>query len=130
LPAPALAGLSDDSIPAIDDLRAKIILANLNSGTFLNRWQIVHRTTIPSPDCGRWQVSGVDWRQRHSFTGGGYSFAVEAHTLAFGRAEKPTWSLIVVVEHWWGSDKEVLRTTTWTRRWRAGQLHFKTEQGG
>jgi hypothetical protein len=91
-------------------------LANLNSGSFLNRWQIVHRATIPSPDCERWHVSGVDWhRQRHSFAGGGYSFAVEVHTLAFGRVEKPTWSLMVVVEHWWGSEKEAMRTTTWTR---------------
>ena|SRR5579863_5778228 len=92
-------------------------LANPNSGNFLNCWQIVHRATMPSADSEHWHVSGVDWhRQRHVYSGAGYSFTIEVHRLAFARAEKPPWSLMVVVEHWWQTDKEPLRTTTWARR--------------
>jgi len=92
-------------------------LATINSNSFLNCWQIVHRATIPSPDSERWRVSGVDWhRQRHAYLGGGYSFSVEVHRLAFAGGDKPPWSLMVVVEHWRQSDGERLRTTTWARR--------------
>ena len=92
-------------------------MANINSNSFLNCWQIIHRATIPSPDCERWQVSGVDWhRQRHAFLGGGYSFTVEVHALEFTGDNKAPWSLMVVMEHWWQCDREPLRTTTWARR--------------
>ncbi len=95
----------------------EIIMANLNSRGFLDRWQIVHLATLPSADCGHWQVDGVDWRrQRHAFAGGGYSFAVEIHHLTCVRAGRSSWSLMVVVEHWWGADKEVLKMSSWTRR--------------
>jgi len=91
-------------------------LANLNSGTFLNCWQIVHRATMPGADAEHWRVSEVDWhRQRHAYTGADYSFTIEVHKLASARAEA-SWSLIVVVEHWWQSNKVPLRTTTWARR--------------
>jgi hypothetical protein len=92
-------------------------VANLSSNSFLNRWHILHRATIPNPECAQWQVGGVTWRrQRHAFAGDGYSFAVEVHTLAFPREGKRAWSLMVVTEHWWGRDKEVLRSTTWAKR--------------
>ncbi|HUK10318.1 MAG TPA: hypothetical protein VLX09_20775 [Stellaceae bacterium] len=92
-------------------------MANLNSSGFLNCWQIVYRATLPSPDCERWHASGVDWRrQRHTYMGGGYSFTLEVHTLAFAPTDKPHWSLMVVVEHWRQGDKDVLRSTTWARR--------------
>lgn len=92
-------------------------MANINSSSFLNCWQIVHRATIPNPDCERWRVSEVDWhRQRHTFAGGGYSFAIEVHTLVAAPKDNPTWSLMVVVEHWSDREHEALRTTTWARR--------------
>lgn len=92
-------------------------MANLNSRNFLDRWQIVHLATIPGPESEHWHVDGVDWRrQRHAFTGGGYSFAVEVHRLAFLRPGKASWSLMVVTEHWWGDGKEPLRTSSWARR--------------
>jgi hypothetical protein len=92
-------------------------MTKLNSRGVLDRWQIVQRATIPGAECENWQVDGVDWRrQRHAFAGGGYSFAVEIHRLACARPGKSSWSLMVVVEHWWGADKEVLKTASWARR--------------
>ncbi len=91
-------------------------MANLNSRGFLDRWQIVQRATIPTADCEHWQVGEVDWhRHRHAFAGGGYSFAVEIHRLACSRPGKSSWSLMVVVEHWWGADKEALKMSSWAR---------------
>lgn len=96
--------------------RAGAIVANLNSGSFLNRWQIIQRATMPALDCHHWRVDHVEWRrQRHVFSGVGYSFALEVHSLISPGPGKP-WSLMVVVEHWWASDKKPVKTLTWARR--------------
>ncbi len=92
-------------------------MANLNAASFLNRWHIVQRATMPTPESVCWEVAGVEWRrERHAFTGGAYSFAVEVHTLASLTRDKAAWSLMVVVEHWWASGRKALKTTTWVRR--------------
>lgn len=72
---------------------------------------------MPTPESVCWEVSGVEWRrERHAFTGGAYSFAVEVHTLSSLSRDKAAWSLMVVVEHWWASGRKALKTTTWVRR--------------
>jgi hypothetical protein len=91
-------------------------LANLNSRSFLNRWQMIRHATMPSPESVHWRVADVEWRrERHAFAGGNCSFAIEVHTLA-SAAHRRGWSLMVVVEHWWTGDKQALRTLTWARR--------------
>jgi hypothetical protein len=91
-------------------------MANLNRSSFLDCWQIIRAATAPGPDCARWQAGGVDWRrQRHAFSGDGCSFAIEIHRLAFVRPGAASWSLMVVIEHWWGADKEALKSTSWAR---------------
>jgi hypothetical protein len=90
--------------------------ANLNRNSLLNRWQIVHRARIPSPDCARRQVSGVDW-YRNVTRSLWRSFLRHRGASARLRSKRHSpWSLMVVVEHWWGSDKDVLKTATWARR--------------
>ncbi len=92
-------------------------MANLNSRSFLDSWQIIRSATAPSPDCKRWQVGDVDWqRQRHAFTGDGCSFAIEIHRLVCAGSGAASWSLMVVSEHWWGEDKEALKSSSWARR--------------
>jgi hypothetical protein len=91
-------------------------MANLNSRGFLDCWQIIRSATAPAPDSARWQAGGVEWRrQRHAFAGDGCSFAIEIHRLTSVRPGAASWSLMVVIEHWWGEDKEALRSASWAR---------------
>jgi hypothetical protein len=82
---------------------------------FIERWLIIRLATAPGPDCDRWHVDGIEWhRQRHTLSSDGCCFAIEIHRLH--STDPAKWSMLVVVEHWWGEKKEPLKSRTWVRR--------------
>lgn len=92
-------------------------MTSLNSNAFFALWQSVYYAASPGPDRDRWQVDGVDWRRdRHLYWSDGYAFQVEAHRLECRERGKILWSLMVVVERWWGEDRsQTIREARWSR---------------
>lgn len=98
-------------------------MRGVNHRKFLQLWHLVLSATNPGLTADRWQVADVQWsRVRHNYTGHAYSFSLEIHTLERQRAGRLAWRLLVVVETWWGSDREPLRAATWARA-EAGDAH-------
>lgn len=70
-------------------------------------------TTAKDAHTVEWTIDGVTCRrERHSYAGPHYSFAVEATTCT--KAAQPDWTMIVVKEYWWkGSRREVIKSQQW-----------------
>jgi len=91
-------------------------MRGVNDRNFINLWQILHRVTCPTLEESRWRVGDVEWRKdRHSFSGCDYALALEVHSLQHAAKAGLGWKLLVTIEHWWDSDRAVLRSTTWAR---------------
>lgn len=72
--------------------------------------------TAPSRDAACWTVSGVDWRlSRQSFVTPECAATIETHSLDC-RAARGPWSILVVVEHWWGPGRVALKSAVWARQ--------------
>jgi hypothetical protein len=87
----------------------------LASPSFFRTFDLLLAGANPSmmPSC--WTANGVTCaRERHSFGGGTYNFAVEVVTMT--RPGLQGWTLIVVKEFWWTGDREKeLRSTRWAQ---------------
>ncbi|HUN46867.1 MAG TPA: hypothetical protein VMU85_10110 [Stellaceae bacterium] len=91
-------------------------MRGLNDRKFLNLFQIVHRASFPDPSRGHRTIDDVEWRKdRHTFTGGGYSFSTEVHQLRRPGKDRAGWELMIVAEYWWDGRHEPLRSTTWAK---------------
>ena len=92
-------------------------MRGLSSSAFFARWQAIYAASNPGHLKDRWSVDGVVWvKERHYFWGERYSFQVEVHRLEHRGAERSQWALLVVIERWWGADKEKgLRQTQWCK---------------
>lgn len=91
-------------------------MRGVNDKNFFNLWQMLFRRTCPGFESTCWHVDDVEWRKdRHSFSGGDYSFASDVHCLTKSSTKGPDWQLLVVIEYWWDRDRETLRSTTWAR---------------
>lgn len=64
------------------------------------------------PGRREWEIAGVQVRRdRHSYSGQGYSFATEAYTLtSLGRTK---WELLIVKEYWWDAQHVAVRSSQW-----------------
>jgi hypothetical protein len=89
----------------------------LNSTGFFARWQAIYTASNPGHVADHWRVGGVEWiKERHYYWGNHYSFQVEAHRLEHRDGGKGAWSLLVVIERWWGPNKDKdLRQTQWCK---------------
>ena len=91
-------------------------MRGVNDHNFLNFWQILYRATTPRTGQTRWRVGDVDWRKdRHSFSGVDYAVTLEVHHLRYVPRSGASWTLMVVSEHWWDGDGEVLKSNSWAR---------------
>jgi hypothetical protein len=92
-------------------------MRGLNSRSFLSQWRTLCAHSNPSHLKDRWQVDGVEWtRERHSHWGEHYSLQLEVHRLDHRWGNRLDWRILVVVERWWGSDREkCIRETCWCR---------------
>lgn len=92
-------------------------MRNLNSRSFFWAWQTLYGASNPGHLKDHWQVDGVDWtKERHAYWGEHYSVQHEVHRLQYRHGSKVEWELLVVVERWWGPDREkAIRDTCWCR---------------
>ena len=92
-------------------------MKGLRDSRFLPRWHRVYAATNPGLTRDSWEVDGVAWRrQRHSHWSAEYSFQLEVHILDRQGGPRSGWTLLVIVEHWWGPDRDqASRTVEWCR---------------
>lgn len=92
-------------------------MRGLNSASFFRFWQAIYAASNPGLTADHWRVDGVEWvKERHYYWGDQYSFQVEAHRLEYKESAKPGWLLLVVIERWWGPDKNRdLRQVQWCK---------------
>jgi hypothetical protein len=87
----------------------------LASRSFFRTFDLLLAAANPSLKLSCWSQDGVACvRERHSFGGGTYNFAVEVVTMT--RPGCQGWTLVVVKEFWWSGDREKeLRSTRWAQ---------------
>lgn len=92
-------------------------MRGLNSRAFVSQWQALYAASNPGLLKDRWEVGGVAWtRERHAFWGGAYSFQFEIHRMEHWSGSNSSWVLLVVVERWWGPDRDKsIREAYWCR---------------
>jgi hypothetical protein len=92
-------------------------MRGLNSASFQRNWNSIYDGSNPGHKTDRWRVDGVEWiKERHYYWGERYSFQVETHRLTHDDSAKPGWTLLVVIERWWGPDKNRdLRQVQWAK---------------
>ena len=92
-------------------------MRNLNSRSFFWAWQTLYGASNPGHLKEHWRVDGVEWRkERHAYWGLHYSVQHEVHRLEHRNGDKNDWELLIVVERWWGADREKsIRDTSWCR---------------
>jgi hypothetical protein len=91
------------------------VMKNFTNPSFFRLFDLLMSTHNPGLKRSKWTVDGVDCtRERHSFTGQQYGFAVEIFT--FARPGRRPWTLMVVQEYWWiGEDAKGSKTLRWAR---------------
>ena len=59
----------------------------------------------------------MEWiKERHYYWSDGYSFQLESHRLEQRGTAQAAWSLLVVIERWWGPDREkAFRQVQWCK---------------
>jgi len=91
-------------------------MRGVNDRSFFNAWHILERATCPSAAHTAWNVGDVAWqKERHSFSGGSYAISLDVHLLRRAARGANAWQLMVVIEYWWDSEREVIRNSTWAR---------------
>ncbi len=91
-------------------------MRRVNDKDFFNTWQMVYRSTCPSPTETHWKVGDVDWsKSRHSFFGGSYGNSTEVHVLRRSNGRTGSWSLMVVIENWWAGKSDPCRSSIWSK---------------
>jgi hypothetical protein len=102
---------------AHDGREKALSMRGLNSRSFLWQWDAVYASSNPGHLKDRWTVDGVDWtKERHAYWGGQYSVQLEVHRLEYRRGNKVEWQLLVIIERWWGPDRQVgIRNTSWCK---------------
>jgi len=92
-------------------------MKGLRGSWFLRIWRSVYAASNPGLAKDSWEVDGVDWsRERHGYWGTETSFQFEIHRLVRRSGPKTLWSLLVVIERWWGPDRSrEIRGTEWCK---------------
>ncbi len=92
-------------------------MRGLHSRSFFWRWQAVYAASNPGHLKDRWEVDGVAWtKERHAYWGHSYSVQLEVHRLERKSGAKVDWRMLVVIERWWGPDREKsIRVTSWCK---------------
>jgi len=87
----------------------------LASRSFFRTFDLLLAAANPSLVLSCWSQDGVACvRERHSFGGGTYNFAIEVVTMT--QPGRQGWSLMVVKEFWWTGDREKeLRSMRWAQ---------------
>ena len=92
-------------------------MSSLHSHSFFWQWQTLYASSNPGHLKDRWKIDGVDWsRERHIYWSDQYSMHLEVHRLERKSGDKLEWQLLVVIERWWGSDRQKsIRDSSWCK---------------
>ncbi len=92
-------------------------MKGLRDSRFIARWRALYDASNPGRLKDKWSVDGVDWTiAKHGCFAPDLSYQLEIHTLARRNTGSGNWTLVVVIEHWWGPDRRTeLRHEEWCR---------------
>jgi hypothetical protein len=101
-------------------------MKSLARPSFFRLFELLVSRGNPGAKKSEWSYDGVAFeRERHSFTGPRYGFAVEVHTLTASGRQR--WALMVTKEHWWlGNESTVLRSVRWAKPLRGQRADIMT----
>ena len=87
----------------------------LGDNNFVNLFRRIVSQSNSDRDCDEWRVSGATFaRQRFVNWTSGLSFQIE--TWHLHHAARPSWTLFVVHEMWWGENRDkTIRNQHWVR---------------
>ena len=87
----------------------------LTDASFFRAFDRMAAAGNPGFKLNQWSFAGAVWqRERHSFSGVGHSFTVEALTVK--QTARPAWTLLVAKENWWAAAHgEALKNVQWAR---------------
>ncbi len=97
-------------------------MKSFSDASFFRVFELMVAASNPGLKMSHWTIDNVSVeRDRHSFSGRTYGFAIEVFTLSRSdrrswRLIVTNWRLIVTKEYWWnGSQDRPLRTVRWGR---------------
>jgi hypothetical protein len=90
-------------------------MKNIQKRSFHDIWKALYYLTNPGLKLDRWNVGDVSWtRDKHTHQGPDFTARIETHRLTRKSRGKNGWSVIVVIERWWGPDEsKVIRSYEW-----------------
>jgi hypothetical protein len=91
------------------------MMKNFTGASFFRTFDLLIGVTNPGAKLTHWVVEGVDCeRERHSFAGANYGFAIEVFRLT--RSARRGWGILVVREFWWRAQaSDPLKRVQWAR---------------
>ena len=92
-------------------------MRGLHTRNFFWQWSAIYAASNPGHLKDHWEIDGVTWtKERHAYWGNEYSVQVEVHRLERKTGMKVDWRIMVVIERWWGPDREKdIRSTSWCK---------------
>ena len=92
-------------------------MRGLHSPSFFWQWQAVYASSNPGHRKDSWEIDGVLWtKERHAYWGDQYSVQLEVHRMERKSASEVDWEILVVIERWWGPDREkYIRYSSWCK---------------
>ncbi|HUO00763.1 MAG TPA: hypothetical protein VMU69_31595 [Bradyrhizobium sp.] len=92
-------------------------MRGLHTRTFFWQWHAVYAASNLGRGKDHWQIDGVSWsKQRHTYWGEYYSMHHEVHRLERKSGNKTDWSIMVVLERWWGPERDKsVRDMSWCK---------------
>jgi hypothetical protein len=90
-------------------------MRGLHTRNFFWQWHAAYAASNPGHGKNHWQ--GVSWtKERHAYWGARYSMQHEVHCLERRNGGKIDWQIMVVIERWWGPDKDKgIRDISWCK---------------
>jgi len=90
-------------------------MKSLSDASFFRVFDLIIAGSNPGLKKSHWTIDDVSARrERHSFSGRSYGFAIEVFTLY--RSDRCGWKLLVAKEYWWKDDHDgAFRTIRWAR---------------
>jgi hypothetical protein len=92
-------------------------MRGLHTRSFFWQWHAAYAASNPGHGKDHWQVDGVSWtKERHAYWGEHYSMQHEVHRLDHRSGGKVDWQIMVVIERWWGPERDKgIRDISWCK---------------
>ncbi|MFQ5562395.1 MAG: hypothetical protein ACE5FO_02385 [Parvularculaceae bacterium] len=89
-------------------------MKSLADASFFRAFDALADAGNPGLKKNLWDFAGAQWRRdRYSLSGPEFTVVIEAFMIR--HTSRPCWKLLVAKEHWWGEDREIVKSVRWAR---------------